>query len=102
MKLLNKTNNYSHTRIGAIPTLIFRPKRSTSVNGKCKEPEEISLGKYTFLPNGTLSKVIAQNADETRLSYCQDFTCSQNNVYRSHTDLILARPNESNLLSNTK
>ncbi|KAM3175276.1 hypothetical protein ACTXT7_008837 [Hymenolepis weldensis] len=52
--------------------LVFRPKRSGPVDGKCKEPGEISLAKSTFLSNGTVSKVVAQNTDEARPSYCQD------------------------------
>ncbi|KAM3173243.1 hypothetical protein ACTXT7_012899 [Hymenolepis weldensis] len=69
----NSLGPFNHIR--AKPKLVsnhvFRPKRLTKLNDKCKGSEEISLAKSVSRPKRTTLKVIAQNADDKcwRLHY---------------------------------
>ncbi|VUZ50858.1 unnamed protein product [Hymenolepis diminuta] len=41
------------------PKLVYPPKQLTLVSDKCKEPEEIVLGKSISCSNGILSELVA-------------------------------------------
>ncbi|VDL57432.1 unnamed protein product [Hymenolepis diminuta] len=62
------------------------------MNDKRKRLEEMNLAKLVSLANGTTSKAIAQNADETALPNHQNLTCSRIDVPWSHIKLSLAGP----------
>lgn len=51
-------------RIKAKAKIHFRPYRSSLVDDKRNQPEEINLVKLVSLTNGTVSKVVPQNAVE--------------------------------------
>ncbi|VDL23263.1 unnamed protein product [Hymenolepis diminuta] len=54
--------------------------RSAPVHAKYKEPKEIGLAKPTSLANGTVPKLVAQNADDAAFPYHHDLVCSQSNL----------------------
>ncbi|KAM3174189.1 hypothetical protein ACTXT7_011044 [Hymenolepis weldensis] len=68
--------------IRAKPMLVCRPKRLALMDDKCKQPEEIGLAKPVYNSKETVSKVIAQNASDSRQMFAlissQDpLTCLQ-------------------------
>ncbi|KAM3172344.1 hypothetical protein ACTXT7_014736, partial [Hymenolepis weldensis] len=67
--------------IRAKSKLVFRLKRSALMDAKCKEPEEIVLVKPVSRGNGTVSKVVAQNAGRTAFPNYQDLICSRSDVF---------------------